>query len=253
MKLLLLLATLAAGLIGGWMLRPAKSEAAPEQSFEQRYPNLPKDAVARRARSNAVMEAQGVPVNKWLPVIESESQVKQRPAKQVLMRTIATLAVAMKGEGVEQAEVDRIVRDHGLASALTSKEKAFIANPAPSDKDKVSFSWRYEAANTLLWSLGLVDDLGPPREQCDPGTLVALVRDNSREQLLARVRLRPMPVILDEADLIYRYRWALVDAEVNAKSPPAGLSNDVAMERHHALNWLIGYQDQAWDDITLDT
>jgi len=27
----------------------------------------------------------------------------------------------------------------------------------------------------------------------------------------------------------------------------------MATERHQALNWLIGYQGQAWDDITLDT
>jgi hypothetical protein len=138
MKLLLILAAFATALISGWMLLPAKSKAAPEQTFEQRYPNLPKDAVARRARSNAVMEAQGVPVNKWLPVIESEARVKQRPAKDVLMRTIATLAVALEGEGLEQAEVDRIVRDYDLASTLTTKEKAFIANLAPSDKDKDS-------------------------------------------------------------------------------------------------------------------
>ena len=253
MKLLLILATLASALIGGWMPLPAKSNPAPEQTFEQRYPNLPKDAVARRARSNAVMETQGVPVNKWLPVIESEARVKQRPAEEILMRTIATLAVALKGEGLEQTEIDRIVRDYGLASALTPKEKAFIAEPAPNDKDKVSFSWRYEAENTLLWSLGLVDDLGPPREQCDPKTLVVLLRDNSREQLLAKVKPRPMPAILDQADLIYRYRWALDDARINGKDAPAGLNDDVAMERHQALNWLIRYEGQAWDDITLDT
>ncbi|MDR2636809.1 MAG: DUF4272 domain-containing protein [Zoogloeaceae bacterium] len=27
----------------------------------------------------------------------------------------------------------------------------------------------------------------------------------------------------------------------------------VTMERHYALNWLIGYMDQEWDDISTDT
>ena len=27
----------------------------------------------------------------------------------------------------------------------------------------------------------------------------------------------------------------------------------VVMERHYALNWLIGYSDQEWDDVTTDT
>jgi hypothetical protein len=27
----------------------------------------------------------------------------------------------------------------------------------------------------------------------------------------------------------------------------------VAQERHHALNWLIGYMDQEWDKVSTDT
>jgi hypothetical protein len=45
----------------------------------------------------------------------------------------------------------------------------------------------------------------------------------------------------------------VVDARVNGRATPAGLDADVIMERHHALNWLIGYMDQAWDDVTTDT
>jgi len=196
--------------------------------------------------------AQGVPVSKGLPPIEAEAEVRQRPVEEVTMRAAATLAVAMKAMG-EKDEADAIVRDYELASVFTPEEKAFIANPAPTDKDRAKFSWRSEAAYVLLWSLGFIDDLAPPRDQCDPSALVDLLRNNSRAQLLAKARNRPMPEILDQADLIYRYRWALVDAEMNGKAAPAGLSNDVAMERHHALNWLIGYEGQAWDDITLDT
>ena len=32
------------------------------------------------------------------------------------------------------------------------------------------------------------------------------------------------------------------------------LHSGVVMERHHALNWLIGYSERAdWDDVTTDT
>jgi len=27
----------------------------------------------------------------------------------------------------------------------------------------------------------------------------------------------------------------------------------VTLERHYALNWLIGYMEQEWDDISTDT
>jgi hypothetical protein len=62
-----------------------------------------------------------------------------------------------------------------------------------------------------------------------------------------------MDQILDQADLIYRYHWAVVDARVKGKQPPAGLDPGIVYERHYALNWLIRYSDQEWDDISTDT
>ena len=70
---------------------------------------------------------------------------------------------------------------------------------------------------------------------------------------MAEAELRPQAEILSEADLIYRIHWATVDARVNGAEPPAGLNPSVVYERHYALNWLIGYAGQEWDNITTDT
>ena len=59
--------------------------------------------------------------------------------------------------------------------------------------------------------------------------------------------------VLDQADLIYRYRWALVDARINGREPPAGLNPSVALEWQWALNWLIRHTQEEWDYIGLDT
>lgn len=40
---------------------------------------------------------------------------------------------------------------------------------------------------------------------------------------------------------------------MNGRDAPAGLEKGVVKERHYALNWLVGYMDQAWDDVTTDT
>ena len=40
---------------------------------------------------------------------------------------------------------------------------------------------------------------------------------------------------------------------MNGKSAPSGLDPGVVQERHQALNWLIGYMDQHWDDVSTDT
>ncbi|HEX6611164.1 MAG TPA: DUF4272 domain-containing protein [Hyphomicrobiaceae bacterium] len=50
---------------------------------------------------------------------------------------------------------------------------------------------------------------------------------------------------------MYRYHWAVRDASINGRPSPADLDPGIVMERHHALNWLIGYIDA--DDVTTDT
>lgn len=222
-------------------------------TFEQRFPDLPPDAVERRRRSIGVMEAEGVPVNPWLPVIEAEAETRLPTAEDVAMRAVATLLVASKGVGLEQDEVDRYVEQYGLAPWLSPDEARFLGDPAPSPEDMAVHSWRFEAARVLFWSLGYVGSLGGPREQFDPGALQRLVRDGTRDSLLAGAKLRSRGEVLDEADRIYRYRWALVDAQINGRPPPAGLNDDVAMEWHQALNWLIRHEAEPWDEVSLDT
>jgi uncharacterized protein DUF4272 len=116
-------------------------------------------ALARKARSEALLRVEGVPVNDYLPVIEDETQVPRRSSDEIANRALA---------------------------------------------------------------------------------------------LFADAKLRPLPEILEHADRIYRYRWALVDARLNGRKV-RGLDDDVALERHQALNWLIGYNGAEWDDVTTDT
>lgn len=224
-----------------------------DQTFEERFPDLAPDAVDRWRRSIAVMEAEGVPVNPWLPVIESEAETRLPTTEKVAMRAVATLLVASKGAGLEQEYVDEYVEKYALTPWLSPDEARFLGEPEPSHQDSGVHSWRFEAAHVLFWSLSFIDDLAGPREQTDPGALQRLIRDGTRESLLANARLRSAAEVLDEADKIYRYRWALVDAQINGRPPPAGLNNDVAMEWHQALNWLIRHEVEPWDEISLDT
>lgn len=215
--------------------------------------NVSPDALHRKLRSEATLRAEAVPVNLHLPAIASEREAKIRGKDEVAMRALALLVAAVKGEGLELRIVERLVKEYGLRSTFTPKEKAFLANEKPSQMDRVQFSWRYEAAWTLLWSLGFVEKLGKPVGICDVPRAVSTMKDRSTKTFLAGAKLRALPEVLDEADRIYRYHWAVTDARVKGKPSPAGLEPGVTLERHYALNWLIGYMDQEWDDISTDT
>ena len=69
---------------------------------------------------------------------------------------------------------------------------------------------------------------------------------------MAQVKLRDIEELLDEADLIYRYDWACVDARLKHQQAPAGLNASVVLERHGALNWLI-QRDGDWDHPDVNT
>lgn len=210
------------------------------------------DALARRERSNARLVREGVPVNAGLPVIESEVEARRPTAEQVAIRALALFAVSMKGGGVPEQEWRGFIERYELSPAFTPDEARFIADPTPGEADRVAFSWRHEAACALLWTIGRSDALGRPEHECDAEPLRAILKQD-REAYLASAKLRPIGEILDQADLIYRYRWALVDQQVGGKPVPDWLNPDIAMERHQAFNWLVQNPIVPWDDISLDT
>ena len=228
-------------------VEPILSIPLPEDRPGPRFGDQP----LRKIFMEDLLRGEGVRVNPHLPVIESEAEASIRSVTEVADRLLALTAVAVKGEGLEQEYVESFIEKRAIHPLLTPRERDFIAQKAPSQHERVQFSWRYEAAWTLFWALGWTDGvLGLPRAICDVSHLVATVRDNPDLTIHGR---RSANDILNEADLIYRCHWAVVQASIDGELPSGGLDPGVTMERHHALNWLICYDNADWDDVTTDT
>jgi hypothetical protein len=69
---------------------------------------------------------------------------------------------------------------------------------------------------------------------------------------VAESKRRTPQEILDMADFYYRLHWAAIDLRIKGKKSEL-LDEGVIRERHRALNLLIGYLNQDWDDVTTDT
>lgn len=211
------------------------------------------EAEARKARSIARLKAENVPTIDHLPVIETEAQSTRRTKDEVVRRTIALAIVAVKGETGDNDMAHGLVDQFKASGFFTPAEQAFIDDDAPSDQDRTNFTWRYEDVAVMLWALKIDAQLKRPDAICDVPALASTLRELGTEGLRRKGNLRPQSELLDAADLIYRYDWAVVNARVKGEEPPAGLDKGVVYERHYALNWLIGYMDQAWDEISTDT
>jgi hypothetical protein len=211
------------------------------------------EALDRKTRSIARLKSEGVPTVEHLPVIEDSKQAKIRTKEEIAHRAIAVCIAAVKGEGMEQEMIDSLVKRYGAEKFFSPQEAAFIKNPHPTQKDRIKFSWRYECYWVLLWSLGYIETLDRPAQVCDVPKAVGFLRDLSTPQFVEHAKLRPIGEILDQADLMYRYDWAAVNARLKNQPAPAKLEAGVVQEWHYVLNWLIGYMDQEWDDVSTDT
>ena len=214
--------------------------------------DYPQDALDRKARSEAILAAEGVPFMWWLYPITMK-EVKMRSQEEVAYRALSKMIVAVKGEGLKQEILESVVKNYGLKDHFSPKETRFIEDPNPTQFDRLQFSWRYEAGWVLLWALGFVEKLERPDKMCDVPMAARFVSQRTTKQFLADSKLRQAEEIVQGADLILRYNWAVRNARLSQQPPPAGLDPGVVQERHHAFDWLIGFFDTGWDDVNTST
>lgn len=221
------------------------------------------EAQMRKERSIEILKAYKVPYIEHLPGIVTEDHVRVRTADEIARRAVACLfaiQVACDASGGHASLKksrkffsDKLV-EFGVEGFLTHKERKVFWEKC-SDQEFCSMTWKYEAYWVLLWALGIVEKLDYPSDVCDCDFAInAVAHCNGMDEFMAKVRLRDLSEILDEADLIFRYDWACVDARIHGDEAPAGLNPDVVFERHCGLNWLIdadGADD--WDNVSTDT
>lgn len=216
---------------------------------------------ARKERSNKFLAEQGVPVNIHLPAIVGDEDVSIRSKNELIDRLLALTYVCVYGELTRDESVKE-ARDglswfaerYGVFDFLSPAENAFVSSDAPEEQTIIDMVWRYECLWVAAWALGFIPELSYPETICDVAQLTGIVADfKSRDEILTKSKMRSAKEILDEADLIYRYDWACIDAMLKEQPAPAGLNGEVVLERHRMLNWLISYDDAAWDDVRTDT
>jgi len=224
--------------------------------FEKQQIELLDDQLIRKAQTEKVLVSKSIKINKNLPCIESELQVVIRKPKEIAQRVsilAVTNLVAFNSISAEDA-IDYL-KKYNLWNFVTPNEKEFLADPT--DDKKNHETWKCEGIWTLMWALNKVEALGFPNELCNLSTIPAEeypVDENKDPNTFidSIVSIRSIKDILDANDLYYRLEWACVDARINGRQIQE-VHPSVVYERHYALNWLIHYMDQDWDDVSCDS
>lgn len=211
---------------------------------------------ARKYESEDVAINNKIKVNSHLPYIEDDNEVELRSAKAIAER-VCVLAVTnfVAFDSLSGKEAIEYLKRYDLWQYVTPNELDFLENPTTEKKNQET--WKCECIWTLMWALGKVEDLGFPDELCQ---LQEIPEDEYPVQagkdpndfINSITESRSVKEILDANDLYYRLDWACVDARLNNQEMTA-VNPGVVYERHYALNWLINYMNEDWDDVTCDT
>lgn len=229
---------------------------------------------------------------------------QERSLPEVVERALALKAVVAFAQGwpdgerlkqlprqeLEKANQDSdrfwgLVRERGAYESLSPDERAFAEQRWPNlkDRDLTRFSWRIEAYKVLLWSLHLVEELGPIPGLADPQLVnlkAAEIRQSARLRDSGQIaqgrqiaelwhwRSRTRELFPDEDELVEQHARAALErghltelAEGDfsvAGIPYAELSEadwhtvrSLTVERHYALSWLC--DEVPWDEVRTDT
>ena len=217
--------------------------------------NNPKTAEQRKKHTEKYLKSLNIPFIDHLPLIEEESEVKIRDAKEIAERILILVYLAYVSEVPgERENVIDFLKANLLWDKVSPEEKEIFQKEELTDQEIANVSWRSEAVWLLLWTINRVDKLELPTDQIEISEIVSRLPKfiTDTKEFIETAIVRPTTEILDASDLIYRLHWATRNADLNNQSIPANLDLSIIMERHYAINWVTYYADE-WDEISTDT
>jgi hypothetical protein len=210
----------------------------------------------RKANSEKLIASHQIPINYNLPCIEAEDKIDLRNVQEIAQRVVAlSITNGVAFDYIPAKEAMKYMTDHQLFNILTPKEIAFLKKPT--EQQKIQETWKVECIWTLMWALKIVEDLEFPDHLADLNTIPFELfpigeGKNPNDFIQRNTVMRSKSEIIDMNDLYYRLDWACVDAQVKGLEMQI-VHPSVVYERHYALNWLIKYMNQEWDDVSADT
>jgi hypothetical protein len=187
---------------------------------------------------------------------DGQSPDEVRSAGDVARRALALFSVVGLALGAERSVVLAWLSENDLWEELAPSEAGFIDTPAPSRKQVTNAGWLAERLIMLLWALGAVEHLPEANVECDTAVFQKLLPPFvpiSVTDFVAAARLRPDVELTAMADATLKLHWEVRDARRRGGTPRIPVDMEVIQERHHAINWVIGYDGLPWDEVTTDT
>jgi hypothetical protein len=235
----------------------------------EREPYQPTPAQeARYRRVLAELHSRKVPTLSGALFIDDDEESRLREPAEVARRLLVLSAITYLADGGERPKAREMIDRNRLWPSVSPQERQLLESEETDPDLARKFLWRLEGLWVLAWALGELE-LPWPAGFCDVPRLTATVMEcESRTDFVQKAALRPRAEILDAVQLTLLQHWAIRDAFIHQHEIPINLdwsadgtmmpvrgcpTTGVVAERHHALNWLVCFDDADWDDVDTPT
>lgn len=185
---------------------------------------------------------------------DEELEDVPRGADEIARRTLVLSAVIACAYGADKRATGEWFTSQSLWADVSLEERGFLTGE-PTPQEQIDMTWRVEALVPLLWALRKIDSMPSLAQQFDPTEAIKklVFPPAPIAPFVATAILRSEAEIRSEYEKVYDAHWRVRDAQLFGKPPPLDVNASVVRERHYAFNWIIGYGNQTWDEVTTDT
>lgn len=180
----------------------------------------------------------------------------RRSAQEVARRCIILCCVAASVE-FSPGYFNDWLQSEGLWSELSPREWKLFTAETPSRRQTIDASWRSEALQVLLWTLGEISDMSPLNKQVRAAKFLSQLPepDTDTFDFIDSAVLRPDAEIDAELERIIHAHWQIRNEEHqwNPEIKAPEMLKGVVMERHMALEWAVNVNNEPWDEVTTNT
>lgn len=214
----------------------------------------------RRNETISILKKEGVDYLETLPLLETSEDVALKDIDTVCKRAVACLVSTQVACDLNNGEdpgecaefYEDLLKRFDVGDVIFEKESGMLTGTY-SDQDVIDIVWTYEAYWSLVWALGLIDDISDASNICDCEKAIRLVSEcETYADFRSKCNLRDIEEILDMLDLYYNYHWACEDRRIGGNVNIGPLNPEVVMERRRGLEWLVS-EEEDWNEISLDT
>jgi len=199
--------------------------------------------------SEARISQLGLTANVNLSALEPMDHFSFRNPQDIAKRIQVLAYLYVISFGVKKKQIKPYLTQYNLLDALSKDERKMLKKMFLTKQDKINVLWFAEAIEILGWTIGLWSEV-KELDFCNEDRQADKVpQRKDPTDFIENAKLIDRFEIYQMADLIYRLHW-------NAKRKIIGNlgdnSNDVYSERHKAINWVLG-TDENWDEVQADT